>query len=172
MTIKKAYTEISKVLEANAGKVLTPELMKELNGLMEAKSGGGAGVTSAIFDVDGKPVAIKDYFFGRWMPLVGDKAVEFGAKASSKTKLNTMSKEGVSHWTKLNSAFKKGKDAVMEQLLAGKIDGPKAQTQIEALEKTRTDETAKAVKACTLGFNDRKGVEKYLRDNKVSLPQS
>ena len=55
------------------------------------------------------------------MPLVGPNAVEFGTKASSTTGLNTMCKEGVRAWTRMNKARKELDSRILDMLMSGEL---------------------------------------------------
>ena len=50
------------------------------------------------------------------------RVVDFGAKATSATGLNSMCKDGVSKWTKQQRDLKKGKEALLDQLNKGEVE--------------------------------------------------
>ena len=118
-TIKKAYKEIVDLLENNRD-TKVKHIIDQVIALASAKSSRSEG-SSYIKDAEGTPVAIFDYYFKRHMPLVGDKAVEFGAKAKTATGFNTMCKEGVSHWTKQQKEAKNANTALLSKVASGEI---------------------------------------------------
>lgn len=113
--IKKAYQAIIAHLETNSDKRVR-DVLPEVIEMASAKQGGGGGVKSFHKNEAGEVVAAKCGFFGLWFPVIGEGAVEFGAKASSASGLNTMCKAGVSAWTKSNSDYKKGRDQLLTDM--------------------------------------------------------
>lgn len=168
--VKKAYTEIVALLEANKDKKVS-SILDQVIELASAKTNRAEGSTF-IKDVQGNVVAIFDYYFKRWMPLVGDKAVEFGKKDKTATGLNTMCKEGVSIWTKQQNDAKKALATLLNKVAAGEVkpaDIAKAQEEIETARKSINfpmDENGKTIE---LGFADRETLVKYLAKNKVEV---
>lgn len=135
MAIKKVFAPIMAILAANMGATVE-SVYAEIEKLVSAKTGGGGGKATNFHRLeDGTVVAVFDYCFKKW---VDPRLVEFGPKAGTPTGLNTMCKVGVSAWTKAQKVFKDGKDAVVAELLAGKITNEEAQAQIEELEAARS----------------------------------
>lgn len=162
MSVKKAYTEIVALLEANKDKKVS-SVLEQVIELASAKGNRAAGNTF-MKDVKGNTVAIFDYYFKRWMPLVGDKAVEFGTKANTATGFNSMCKEGVSNWTKQQRVAKQAGADLLKRVAAGEVkpaDIPAEQEKIEA--------ERQAIVATELGFEDQAKLMKYLHKNGVEL---
>lgn len=134
MAIKKAYQEIISTLEANRDSTVE-EILPTIIELASAKTGGGGGKATAHHKgEDGTVLAVRCFYHKKWIsPLV----VEFGEKKSSSTGLNSMCKDGVSKWTKQQRDYKKGKDALLDQLVAGEIDQVDVQEQMNTLEEAR-----------------------------------
>lgn len=160
--IKKAYVEIVELLEANKD-AKVKSIMEQVIALASAKTSRASGDT-AIRDSEGNVVAIQDYYFKRFMPLVGDKAVEFGAKKNSTTGLNTMCKEGVSNWTKQQRVAKQAN----EELLTRVANGEVKPTDIVA-EQARINDERKSIVATELGFETKEQLVKYLEKNNVAI---
>jgi len=180
MTVKKVFEPIVSLLvsaiEANP-KVKAADLIEQIKELASAKVNRGEGATYKK-DASGAVVAIYDYYFKRWMALVGPKAVEFGAKAKTTTGFNTMCKLGVSHWTKQQRVADESNKALLEEVKAGTLahtDIAARQEQIEVARKaivpavvtvTNEDGTTSEV---TIGFDTEEGLVAYLAENGVAL---
>lgn len=91
MAIKKSYTDIVKFLQDNQNKKVS-SILDEVYLMAESKK---QSTTHLI--VNDKVIAIFCYYHKQW-EFVDD--VEFGSKANTVTKLNTMCKVGNSKWTK------------------------------------------------------------------------
>ena len=162
MSIKKAYTEIVDLLEKNKAKKVS-DIFEQVVAIASAKVTREIGSTYLKDDKD-QIVAIRCWNFKRWMPLVGDKAVEFGKKRNTATGLNTMCKEGVRDWTKRQSIKRKAKDQLMQDIKAGKVKID----QIDTLEKKIEEEATKVTKTTT-GFETKEQVIAYLKTQKVTV---
>lgn len=168
--VKKAYTEIVALLEANKDKKVSSVLDQVIE-LASAKTNRAEGSTY-VKDTQGNVVAILDYYFKRWLPLVGDKAVEFGKKDKTATGFNTMCKEGVSAWTKQQNEAKKALATLLNRVAAGEVkpaDIAKEQEAIEATRKAINFPVGEDGKTIELGFADRDSLVKYLAKNKVEV---
>ena len=110
MTIKKVFVELHAFLEANADRKIK-SILEEITILMSAKVAGSTGASNVHKNEAGEVTHVLDYYFKTWMPVA---TVEFGAKASSASGLNTMCKEGVANWTKQQREFKKAKEALFQ----------------------------------------------------------
>lgn len=163
MAIKKAYAEIVSVLEANKGKKVS-EVLDQVIALASAKTDRASGGTSFLKDSKGQVVAVLDYYFKRWMPLVGDKAVDFGAKKNTATGVNSMCKAGVSEWTKQQRVAKQAGADLLKKVASGEIKPSDIAKEQEAIEAAR-----KAIVPTELGFATRDDLVKYLKANKVEL---
>ncbi len=162
MTVKKAYAELVAFLEANKDKKVS-SVMDQVIAMASAKTARAEGNTF-IKDAQGNTVAILDYYFKRWMPLVGDKAVEFGAKAQTATGFNTMCKEGVSAWTKQQREAKAAGISLLQRVANGEVKPSDIPAEQEKIENAR-----KAIAETTLGFASLEEVQKYLRKNGVQF---
>lgn len=163
MAIKKTMQEIFSFLEANKSSTIE-SVFDEITTLCSPKSrakGEGAGsVSTFIKDTTGETVAVFDYYFKRWMPLVGDEAVEFGKKASAASGYSSMSKEGVSHWTRQQREAKKALADILAQVESGELAPTGIADAKEAIEATR-----KEIVTTDAGFESRDEVMAYLADH-------
>lgn len=158
MSVKKAFKEFVDLLEANKDKKVSsilPQIIELASS--RGRSSTGAGV---IRDANNNVVAIMDYYFKRWMPIVGPKAVEFGAKAGSNTGLNVMCKEAVSLWTRQQRLAKQANADLLERVKKGEV----AITEIEA-EQAKIEEQRNTIEPTELGFDDLEQLMKYLKKN-------
>lgn len=132
--IKKAYVEIVELLQANMTATVS-EVLDEVVALASAKSGGGGSRSSAShIDADGTVTGIKCFYFGLWMD---PKVTEFGAKASSSTKMNSMCKEGVSNWTKQQATARKAKAQLLDDVASGEVDASDLTSKLAEIEEAR-----------------------------------
>lgn len=159
MAIKKAYQEIISYLEANTD-LQVEEVLPKVIELSSAKNRGASGGKSFLADANGTVLAIHDYYFKRWMPVVGDELVEFGLKSNSATGLNVMCKLGVSLWTKQQREAKAATAALIPRLESGELDVSEiadARAEIESAcnEIAHTD----------MGFETQEEVVDYLVEN-------
>lgn len=130
MAIKKVYQEIIGFLEENT-KAKVADVIETVVAMASAKVGGGGKATAFHKNAEGVVVAIKCFYHKLWLsPLV----VEFGNKASSATGLSSMSKVGVSNWSRQQREYKKGKEDLLTQLAAGEVDQSDLQGALDALE--------------------------------------
>ena len=160
--VKKLFQPIVDLLEANASSPVS-KLLPQIIELTAAKANRSEGDTY-VKDASGKPVAIFDYYFKRWMPLVGDKAVEFGAKAGTATGFNVMCKEGVSLWTKAQRDAKNASSELLKKVTSGEIKP----SEIPA-HQAKIEEGRKVIQKTTLGFADAKELNAYLVKAGVKL---
>lgn len=135
-TIKKAYKEIVSLLEANRDQQVS-DVIDSVIELASAKTGGGGGKASAFHRAeDGTVLAVRDFYFKRWVsPLV----MEFGEKKSSPSGLNSMSKEGVSKWTKQQREYKKASEDLLQQMLTGELTQDELPAHMEEIEQAREE---------------------------------
>jgi len=161
MAIKKVYAEVIAFLESNSAKAVKT-ILDDVKAMCTAKRRSGGDNT--IYDVKKKLVAIKDSYFGLWMPLVGDEAVEFGSKAGSPTGLSPMCKEAAKHWSKQLAKRNKDRLGMVTDIKNGKLkpeDIEKREAEIEA-EFQKVAETE-------LGFDTKEEIIEYLTDSGVKL---
>tara|TARA_R110000851_G_scaffold14313_4_gene48490 strand:- start:2373 stop:2840 length:468 start_codon:yes stop_codon:yes gene_type:complete len=116
--VKKVFADIAVLLEENSNRkvsTILPQLME----LMTSKNSGGSDIGKTFLkDENGEVVAIFCYYHKKW-ELVSD--CEYGSKKGTSTNLNTMCKEGVSHWTKQKRVAKKGKEDLLNQVMDGEV---------------------------------------------------
>jgi hypothetical protein len=127
--IKKAYKEVIELLEANKNKKVST-IMPQLLELVTAK------VNTKTFkkDDDGNVTDVFCYYHKEWEELT---VVEYGAKKSSTTGLNTMCKEGVRQWSKQQRDAKKAKDLLLLGVSCGDIASEDLAAELEAIEAIR-----------------------------------
>ena len=166
MAIKKAFVELVEFLQANKQKNVST-VLNEVIEMASAKSRGattGASTRTALRDTDGTVVAIFDYYFKRWMPLVGDEAVEFGLKKTSATGYNSMCKEGQSLWSKQHAAAKKAIEQILVDVESGEL-APDAIGDAKAEILATRDE----IQPTTSGFETVEEVTEYLASEGVEF---
>lgn len=114
-TTKKAFIPLVALLEKNANKKVTKELLEQIYELTRQK----ASSKTFLLDKDNNVVAVFCYYHKQW-ELIAE--TPYGAKVSATTGLNTMCKKGVSLWTKQNNAVKRVGETVLAMLEAGDIE--------------------------------------------------
>ncbi len=135
-TIKKAYVAIASLLAANPA-ATCEEIYPQFEALASAKvGGGGAGVTSFHKDKDGNVLIARCSYHGKYFHTA---AVEFGAKASSASGLNTMCKDGMSKWTKQLATFKKSKEQLLTDVSSGEVKAGDIEAIVVELEAKREE---------------------------------
>lgn len=160
--VKKAYAEIINFLTENKD-VKVSKILPQVIELASAKANRSEGSTF-IKDASGTVVAIHDYYFKKWMPLVGEKAVDFGQKMKTSTGYNSMCKEGVSHWTKQQREAKNAGQELLAKVASGEI----LPSNI-ANEQAKIEEARKTIVPTELGFDTVEGVNEYLIASGVKL---
>lgn len=113
MTIKKSYIDIVEFLQANENKKVS-SILSEVLLMAESKKQS----STHIADEDGNIIAIFCYYHKQW-ELVSE--VEYGSKANTVTKLNTMCKIGNSKWTKKQRDAKVAKSELLDKVANGDI---------------------------------------------------
>jgi len=165
--VKKSMVELYEVLVANMDAQVSDIFESKILPLISTKARGaakGESVRTSLRDVTGEVVAIRDYYFKRWMPLVGDEAVEFGVKASSNTGYNSMCKEGLSLWTKQQREAKEATAQILVDIEAGTLAADGISDRREEIEETRN-----AIESTNLGFETVEDVTDYLTAMGVEL---
>lgn len=160
--IKNVFKPIMDLLVENKD-VKVSKILAQVEALASAKTGGNTSST-VVKDNTGKVVAILDYYFKRYMPLVGPLAVEFGVKTKTTSGLNTMCKEGVSAWTKQDREAKKARIDLFAKVKAREIN-------VDAIdaEEARIEAEKKMIVPTTLGFATLEEVTAYLAEQGVIL---
>ena len=129
---------IKEFLEMNSNKKVS-SIQEELLAMI-SKLNSSTGKTF-YRDEDGNILAIRCYYYKRWMPLVGPNSVEFGTKTSSTTGFNTMCKEGVKAWTRMNKSRKELDSRILDMLMSGELTHDEVKSyKSEQLEKINTIE--------------------------------
>ena len=141
-------------------------IMPDILELCSAKrqSGATSFIREKQADGKGKIVAILCYYYKRWMPLVGEDAVEFGVKAGSSTGLNTMTKEGASLFTKQNRIYKNAQIQMLKDIKAGELKVEDIGSTEETLETARIE-----IVATEKGFATKEEVLEYLEEEEIEV---
>jgi len=139
MSTKKAFSPFMDIVEANLSATVA-DIADQLRELASTKVRGNTvgNSTTALRDAYNTVVAILDYHAKRWMPLVGDKAVDFGTKTGSSTGYNQMSKLSVSDWTKRQATAKKANADLLTLVSNGEITPHDIADHQAAIEAERT----------------------------------
>ena len=112
--IKKDFQAIYELLEQNSNKKVST-ILPQLVELMTKK--GGMSSTCKR-DEEGNVTHIFCYYHKEWEAVT---EVEFGAKASSTTGLNTMCKIGANKWSKQQRTKKKEEAELLDLVQSGAI---------------------------------------------------
>lgn len=132
--VKKAFQPIVELMQANPD-VKVKTLLPEVLALVSAKKGGGGGKANTFHrDADGAVVAARCYYFNKWF-LTSE--VEFGAKASSASGLNSMCKLGLSQWTKQQNTAKKAKEQLLTDVASGVVPHSELTERLQQIELER-----------------------------------
>lgn len=115
-TIKKQYTAINAALVALTNKKLTPKVLAELQALMASKGGEKTFITND----EGTVIAIRCYYFKRWM------SPEFFASKKTASGYNSMCKLGTNTWSKQQRVAKKANAELLEKLMDGALTSDEA----------------------------------------------
>lgn len=171
--VKKAFQPIADLLEANKGKTVS-DILGSFYELAKAQVNRTVGAV-AVYDNKGKVVGLYDYFLKRWLPLVGEKAVEFGPKAGTSTGYQGMSKLALSAYTSQQRIAKNAELELLPQVIAGTVkpeEIPAKQAEIEAA-RTATPTVVKdgetEIQVASLGFATMDELKSYLSENKVKV---
>lgn len=135
--IKKAFEPIITLLQANPG-AKVKDILEQAIDIAAAKAGAGGGKASTFHKVGDTVVGVFCYYHKLWMD---PRVVEFGAKSTSPTGLNTMCKDGANKWSKQQ----RDKKAIDEQLLSDVIAGTIAPDAVEAERAKRVEELSAIV---------------------------
>lgn len=163
--VKKPVLPLMTLLVANQ-EATVASLMPDLMALAvkNAKGESSPRVATSITNNAGECVAILDYYFKRWMPLVGDEAVVFGKKANSHTGYSTMCKEGTSLWTKQQRLAKQAISDLLVKLESGELAAEDISEAKQEIESTRV-----SIEETDLGFVTKDEVVTYLTDAGVDV---
>lgn len=167
MSIKKSLVPLIDLLTANPN-VLVSDILDEAVTIASTKTSSKRTPREQkyIMDTEGNTVAIYDYYFKRWMPLVGPEEVEFGRKVSTKTGFNTMSKQGTALWNKQNSTAKQATLALIDQVTNGELSPENLPEARDAIEAART-----LVEPTDLGFDSKEDVLDYLLGQDIDVAE-
>lgn len=114
----------------------------------------------AIYNMDGVAIAIKCYYYKRWMPLIGPNKVEFGSKKGSTTGYNVMCKDGNAHYIKQLNESKQAR----EQMLVDLENGTLAVKDISK-RKQEIEDARSLIAETENGFPNIREVIEYLEKN-------
>ena len=116
--VKKVFIDIANLLEENKNKKVST-ILPQLLELMTAKNSGGSDIGKTFLkDENDEVFAIYCYYHKKWELVL---ECEYGSKKGTATNLNTMCKEGVSHWTKQQRVMKKGKEELLNLVMDGEV---------------------------------------------------
>lgn len=127
--IKKQYQDIVALLEDNQNKKVS-SILPQILELVTAKQSN----KNFIKDENGKVVSVFCYYHKEWEDV---SEVEYGAKASSATGLNSMCKEGVRQWTKQQRDAKKAKEELLAKVANGEVPADQLQEELAKIEDAR-----------------------------------
>ncbi len=161
MPIKKVHTEIIDFLKNNETKQVS-EILSQIIEISSTRR-KTAKMTN-LKNSDGKIVGILCHYYKKWMPLVGDLAVEFGEKKTTSTGINPMSKLGLAQWAKQNNLAKKLNSQLVERVISGELS-----VEQLAEEKEKIEEQRKQVAKTELGFEAKEEIINYLRENGIEI---
>lgn len=134
VNVKKAFVEIANLLQENSNKkvsTILPQLME----LMTSKGSGGSDIGKTFLkDDDGVVFAVYCYYHKKW-ELISE--CEYGSKKGTATNLNTMCKEGVSHWSKQQRVSKKAQTDLLAKLASGEVDQVDLANEMAIIEEER-----------------------------------
>ncbi len=163
--IKKTFQSLVDLLEANKTRAVST-ILEQVYELASAKNKGTGEPREIpyLLDATQKPIAILCWYYKKWMPLVGDKAVKFGIKVSTKTGYNTMSLDGSNLWSKQNLAFKKAGLNLLDRLTNGDI-------KISSIpeERKKIAEAKSKIEKTEHGFDTKEQLLAYLKQNKIEI---
>lgn len=118
-----------------------------------------------IYDtLSGELLAIKCYYFQRYMLRVTEDKVEFGPKANSKTSLDSMCRAGSTLWYKQYNTYKKALVALKDDYIEQKVTREQYDSKLIALEQLKAFR-----ETTTLGFATREEAIKYLKSKKYNV---
>lgn len=169
MPIKKSFAELVSYLEDNKNKkvdTLLPTIYELATPKTKAAKSSGKSSGISLKDSDGTVLAIKCWYFKRWMPIVGSDPVEFTPKKLTSTGYNSMCKEGNNLWSRQRSQYKKDNEQILQDVKAGDlpIDGI-SDRQVEATA------TYHAIQPTELGFETRDEVEAHFTSLGILLEE-
>lgn len=136
--IKKVFLPLMEVINAALEadpKTKVSAILPELEALMSAKSGSGGGKATTFHRNEaGEVVGVKCYYHCLWMD---PRVAEFGEKKSSASGLNSMSKDGMSKWTKQNAAAKKAKEELLGKVGTGEVAADQIAAELAKIDAER-----------------------------------
>lgn len=116
-TIKKAYGPIVELLQANPN-AKVKDVLPEVLELATAKNGGGGKPSTHHMNEKGEVVAVRCYYHKLWMD---PRIAEFGKKANTPTKLNTMCKDGANKYSQQQRTMKNSSQEMLDKLHKGEM---------------------------------------------------
>ena len=167
VTVKKAYADVYLFLCKNKERKVA-DVLDAAADLMRSHRRASSD-DALIKNVAGDIVAIRCAFFARWMPLVGDNAVEFGAKKNGVGGLyNPMCRVGQNIYSKRRNDYIKSLNAFVVNVIkeGGSISSNDAAEYNKKLEAARD-----AKPETKLGFAQEKDCIAYLTSQGQKINQ-
>jgi len=164
MEVKSEFEKIMSFLVKNSGENVKTVLPGVIEIFFPDNRGRKNPNKSFLCDIQGNVIAIRDSYFKRWMPLVGEQAVEFASNATSTTGLHYMCREGTSHWSRQQCRSKKTYTKFIDGLVGGTITIYDIADNLAEIDLIRTD-----IAETELGFKNREDVIYYLEMEGVEL---
>lgn len=132
--VKKQFEELYAVLSANENKKVST-ILPQLVELMSKKGGGQHGGKNYLVNDEGQVTHVYCYYHKKWEDIA---VAEYGQKKGTATGLNTMCKEGVSAWTKAQRIKKQANEAILQEVIDGKLDPSMiAERQLQIAEEAK-----------------------------------
>jgi len=162
MQVKKVFEGLITLLQENEDKKVKTILPQILE-LARAKRRSNEGETY-IKNADGAVVAILCSYYSKWMPTVGDKAVEFGKRVGTATGLNSMCKDGLNLYAEQKRIAVEATNKLMQDLRSKAVSQDNMDSILSGIEikKELREPTDK-------GFADRSELETYLESCGIVL---
>jgi hypothetical protein len=126
--IKKQFTNLHSLLIANQGKKLTKNLVAEFEELMTSK----VASSTVRKDDEGNVTHVFCYYHKEWEDV---NEVPYGKKSNTASGLNTMCKQGLSHWTKQNRKAKQEESELLSKVASGEVDASEVGTLLEEIKE-------------------------------------
>lgn len=127
LNVKKAYAELVEFLQENEGKkvsTIMPQILEMVSGKARA--------STVRYDEEGNVTHIYCYYHKEWEDV---SVVPYGKKANSTSGLNTMCKEGLSHWNRQQREKKKAEADLLAKVAKGEVAPEDIAAEMEAIEE-------------------------------------
>lgn len=169
MPIKKSFAELVSYLEDNKNKkvdTLLPTIYELAAPKTRPAKSSGKNTSISLKDSDGTVLALKCWYFKRWMPIVGDDPVAFTPKKLASTGYNSMCKEGNNLWSRQRSQYRKDNEQILQDVKAGDL-------LIDGISDRQEEATVAyhAIQPTELGFETRDEVAEYFTSLGILLEE-